>query len=109
MERFTRRVASPHKLEISGQFGSAAHIPSVPGFPIEMLVDQIAKALVDDPQQVSVSTLNGDHTTVLELRVAKSDLGKVIGKQGRTAQAMRTLLSAVSSKERKRTVLEIIE
>jgi len=73
------------------------------------LVLQIAQALVDKPEQVSVAEVEGNQTTVLELMVAKEDLGKVIGKQGRTAQAMRTILSAVSSKLKKRTVLEIIE
>lgn len=73
------------------------------------LVTYIARALVDKPEDVSVAEVEGNQTTVLELTVAKEDLGKVIGKQGRTAQAMRTILSAVSSKIKKRTVLEIIE
>jgi predicted RNA-binding protein YlqC (UPF0109 family) len=73
------------------------------------LVAYIARSLVDRPEQVSVAEVEGNQTTVLELTVAKEDLGKVIGKQGRTAQAMRTILSAVSSKVKKRTVLEIIE
>lgn len=73
------------------------------------LVTYIAQSLVDKPEQVSVAEVEGNQTTVLELTVAKEDLGKVIGKQGRTAQAMRTILSAVSSKIKKRTVLEIIE
>jgi predicted RNA-binding protein YlqC (UPF0109 family) len=73
------------------------------------LVTYIARSLVDKPDQVSVAEVEGNQTTVLELTVAKEDLGKVIGKQGRTAQAMRTILSAVSSKIKKRTVLEIIE
>jgi predicted RNA-binding protein YlqC (UPF0109 family) len=73
------------------------------------LVEYIAKALVDDPDQVHVSEVNGDQTSVLELKVAKDDLGKVIGKQGRSARAMRTILSAASTKLKKRTVLEIIE
>ena len=73
------------------------------------LVTYIARALVDKPEQVSVAEVEGNQTTVLELTVAKEDLGKVIGKQGRTAQAMRTILGAVSSKVKKRTVLEIIE
>lgn len=73
------------------------------------LIHQIAQALVDQPDHVRVSEVEGNQTTVLELKVAKDDLGKVIGKQGRTAQAMRTILGAVSSKEKKRTVLEIIE
>ncbi len=73
------------------------------------LIEYIAKALVDDPDQVNVSEVSGDHTCVLELKVAKEDLGKVIGKQGRSARAMRTILSAASTKLKKRTVLEIIE
>lgn len=73
------------------------------------LVTYIARSLVDKPEDVSVAEVQGNQTTVLELTVAKEDLGKVIGKQGRTAQAMRTILSAVSSKIKKRTVLEIIE
>jgi len=64
---------------------------------------------VDNPEQVSVEEVEGNQTSVLELKVAKEDLGKVIGKQGRTARAMRTILSASSAKIKKRTVLEIIE
>ena len=73
------------------------------------LIEYIAKALVDEPDQVIVSEVIGDQTSVLELKVAKDDLGKVIGKQGRSARAMRTILSAASTKLKKRTVLEIIE
>ena len=73
------------------------------------LIKYIAQSLVDDPDQVDVQEIKAQQTLVLELRVAKEDLGKVIGKKGRTAQAIRTILSAVSSKVRKRTVLEIIE
>lgn len=73
------------------------------------LVAYIAKALVDFPDQVTVEEVEGNQTSVLELKVAKEDLGKVIGKQGRTARAMRTILSAASAKIKKRTVLEIIE
>jgi uncharacterized protein len=73
------------------------------------LIKYIAQALVDNPDQVSVSEVEGNQTSVLELKVAKEDLGKVIGKQGRTARAMRTILSAASAKVKKRTVLEIIE
>ena len=73
------------------------------------LIEYIAKALVDNPDQVLVSEVIGDQTSVLELKVAKEDLGKVIGKQGRSARAMRTILSAASTKLKKRTVLEIIE
>ena len=73
------------------------------------LIKYIAEALVDHPDQVSVAEVEGNQTSVLELKVAKEDLGKVIGKQGRTARAMRTILSAASAKVKKRTVLEIIE
>ena len=73
------------------------------------LITYIAKALVDHPEEVEVSEVEGNQTSVLELKVAKEDLGKVIGKQGRTARAMRTILSAASAKIKKRTVLEIIE
>ena len=73
------------------------------------LIDYIARALVDHPEQVSVSEIEGNQTSVLSLKVAKEDLGKVIGKQGRTARAMRTILSAASAKIKKRSVLEIIE
>ncbi len=73
------------------------------------LIYYIAKALVDQRDQVGVSEIEGNQTSVLELNVAKEDLGKVIGKQGRTARAMRTILSAASAKIKKRTVLEIIE
>jgi predicted RNA-binding protein YlqC (UPF0109 family) len=73
------------------------------------LIYTIAKALVDHPDQVTVDEVEGNQTSVLELKVAKEDLGKVIGKQGRTARAMRTILSAASAKIKKRTVLEIIE
>ncbi len=73
------------------------------------LLELIAKALVDNPDKVSVSEVGGEQTTILELRVAPEDLGKVIGKQGRTARAIRTILSAAGMKLRKRFHLEIIE
>jgi len=73
------------------------------------LITYVAKALVDNPEAVEVSEVEREQTSVIELKVAKSDLGKVIGKQGRTARAMRTILSAASTKIRKRAVLEIIE
>ncbi|RLC20748.1 MAG: KH domain-containing protein [Deltaproteobacteria bacterium] len=73
------------------------------------LIAYIAKALVDKPEDVSVTEIEGEQTSVIELKVAKEDLGKVIGKQGRTARAMRTILSAASTKINKRSVLEIIE
>ena len=73
------------------------------------LVEAIAKALVDQPDKVAVREVQGEQTTVLELRVATEDLGKVIGKQGKTARAIRTLLAAGGMKIRKRFVLEILE
>jgi len=72
-------------------------------------VEFIAKALVDNPDEVHVEEVKGAQTSVIELKVAKEDLGKVIGKQGRTAHAIRTILNAASTKLRKRAVLEIIE
>jgi len=77
--------------------------------PIRELITMIAKALVDKPDEVEVGEVEGEQTTVIELRVAKEDLGKVIGKQGRTARALRTILSAASTKLRRRSVLEILE
>ena len=76
---------------------------------MKTLIEEIAKALVDHPDEVLVSEVEGEQTTVLELRVDPQDLGKVIGKQGRTARAMRTLLGAVGTKENKRILLEILE
>jgi len=73
------------------------------------LVEMIAKALVDNPDEVAVTEVEGEQITVLELRVEQSDLGKVIGKQGRTARSIRTLLGAAGMKLRKRFVLEILE
>lgn len=73
------------------------------------LIEHLAKALVDIPNEVEVREIEGEQTTVLELKVAKSDLGKVIGKQGRTARALRTILTGASTKLRKRSVLEILE
>ncbi len=79
--------------------------------PMELsaLVTLVAKALVDEPEAVIVDEIQGTSTTVIELRVAQQDLGKVIGKRGRNAQAMRTILSAASTKLGKRAVLEILE
>jgi hypothetical protein len=73
------------------------------------LIIKIVKALVDNPEQVQITEIEGRQTVVLELRVDKSDMGKVIGKQGRTANAIRTLLNAASGKVGKRFVLEIVE
>ncbi len=73
------------------------------------LLEHIAKSLVDNPDAVEVNEIEGQQTSVLELKVAKEDIGKVIGKQGRTARALRAILSAASSKLNKRAVLEILE
>jgi len=73
------------------------------------LVESMAKALVDSPDEVAVKEVDGEKTTVFELRVASTDLGKVIGKQGKTARAMRTILGAAGTKIGKRCVLEILE
>ena len=73
------------------------------------LIEYIAKSLVDQPDAVKVTEVEGERTSVIELSVAKEELGKIIGKQGKTARAMRTILSAASTKKRKRTILEIIE
>ncbi len=80
-----------------------------PGGDMRALVEQIAQALVDAPDQVQVTAVEDGEATVLELRVAPTDLGKVIGKQGRTAKSIRTLLGAASMKLKKRYTLDIIE
>ena len=76
---------------------------------LKELIEYVSKALVDMPEEVEVNEIEGEQTTVVELKVDKSDLGKVIGKQGRTARALRTILNAASAKLKKRSVLEIIE
>ena len=76
---------------------------------MKALIEYIAKSLVDHPEEVQVSEVEGEQTSVLEPTVSQEDLGKVFGKQGRTARAMRTILSAASTKSKKRTVLEILE
>jgi Predicted RNA-binding protein (contains KH domain) len=76
---------------------------------LKELVEYIAQSLVDKPEDVQVTEVGGEQTIVYELRVAKDDLGKVIGKQGRTARAIRTILGAASTKLKKRSVLEILE
>lgn len=76
---------------------------------MKALVEYIAKSLVDLPDEVQVNEVEGEQVSVLELKVAKSDLGKIIGKQGRTARALRTILGAASIRANKRAVLEILE
>jgi len=79
------------------------------GGDMRALVEQIAKALVDEPEQVAVRSVDGEQVTVLELRVSPNDLGKVIGKQGRTARSIRTIVGAAGMKLKKRYTLEILE
>ncbi len=89
-----------------------ARTPALPGFgddKMKELVELIARALVDRPDEVNVKEIEGSQATVLELRVADGDLGKVIGKQGRTARAIRAILNASGIKLKKRFVLEILE
>jgi predicted RNA-binding protein YlqC (UPF0109 family) len=76
---------------------------------MKQLIEDIAKALVDIPEEVQVKELQGEQTTVLELKVAPTDLGKIIGKQGRTARSIRTILGAASMKLHRRYELDIIE
>ena len=76
---------------------------------MKALIETMSKALVDKPEEVSVNEITGEKTTVYELKVAPGDLGKVIGRAGKTAQAMRTILSAAGTKMGKRCVLEILE
>lgn len=76
---------------------------------LKELVESIVRKLVDNPTQVSVSEISGEQATIIELRVAPEDLGKVIGREGRTARSIRTLVHAAATKERKRAVLEILE
>ncbi|MFZ5571756.1 MAG: KH domain-containing protein [Thermodesulfobacteriota bacterium] len=76
---------------------------------MKQLIEIIARELVDEPNVVSITEVGGMYTSILELRVAKSDIGKIIGKNGRTVSALRTIISAVSAKGKKRTVLEILE
>lgn len=76
---------------------------------MKALIEAMAKSLVDKPEEVRVAEIDGEKTTVYELRVAQTDLGKVIGKQGKTARAMRTILGAAGTKLGKRCVLEILE
>jgi len=79
------------------------------GGDMRELVERIAKALVDEPEQVAVRSVDGEELTVLELSVSANDLGKVIGKQGRTARSIRSILGAASMKLKKRYALEILE
>lgn len=98
-------------LSTSPKTNNPAAITECRGGKMQMrdLIEFMAKALVDNPDSVEVREIEGEQSSVIELRVSREDLGKVIGKQGRTARAMRTILSAASTKLRKRAVLDIIE
>ena len=76
---------------------------------LKQIVEIIARALVDDPESVSVNEVGGRQTAILEIKVAKADIGKIIGRQGRTASSLRVLLGAVAAKENKRAWIEIVE
>jgi uncharacterized protein len=116
-----KRRSSKHKVLALGKFGQLSppelilERRSIKGalelMEAEMkeLIEDIAKALVDKPEEVAVHAIEGEQTTVLELRVAPTDLGKVIGKQGRTARSIRTILGAAGMKMKKRFTLEILE
>jgi predicted RNA-binding protein YlqC (UPF0109 family) len=73
------------------------------------LIEKIAQALVDNPDQVEINAVEGEHSTVIELKVAKADIGKIIGKRGNTANAIRAILNAASGKSKRRVSLEIID
>jgi predicted RNA-binding protein YlqC (UPF0109 family) len=81
----------------------------VEGKPMKELIEQIAKTIVENPEEVQVRAIEGEHAVVIELRVAPGDIGKVIGKQGRTITAMRTILNAARAQKEKRQILEVIE
>ena len=85
------------------------NVPRAEDKEMKDLIEYIAKLLVDHPDAVKVIEVEGERTSVIELSVAKEDMGKIIGKQGKTASAIRTLLNAASMKQKKRTILEIIE
>ena len=84
-------------------------LQAIRGWGMKELVEQIVKAMVDRPESVEITEIQGNHAHVIELSVAKEDLGKVIGKGGAHASAIRTILAAASGKENKRYILEIIE
>ncbi len=90
-------------------FRSAGHSTRTEDTDMKELVEMIAKALVDDPNKVSATEEMENETTVIKLTVAKEDMGRIIGKEGRTAKAMRTLLNAVSTKSNKKAILKIVE
>ncbi len=94
-------------LSISDSSAAEAVVPEEA--QMKELIEMIAKALVDSPDEVAVNAIEGEQSTVLELKVAPNDLGKVIGKQGRTARAIRTILGAAGMKLRRRYTLEILE
>jgi uncharacterized protein len=89
--------------------GRASDTGVLPSMALKELITTIARALVDDPDSVEVTEIEGDHNSLIELKVAKNDIGKVIGKDGRTAQSMRTILTAASTKLGRRAHLDIVD
>jgi predicted RNA-binding protein YlqC (UPF0109 family) len=96
-------------MRLAASVNAAPHAPAVREWDMKELVEMIVKALVDHPDAVEITEIKGNHAHVIELCVAKEDLGKVIGKGGAHASAIRTILAAASGKENKRYILEIIE
>jgi uncharacterized protein len=88
---------------------SSSHAGSKKLGELSKMIEYVVRMLVDFPDQVHINEIEGENTTVIEVKVAKEDLGKIIGKQGRTARAVRTILNGASTKLRRRTVLEIVE
>ena len=101
MTRPSRPASARRQMPGSGTF--------VEGKPMKELIEQIAKTIVEKPEEVQVRAIEGEHAVVIELRVDRDDIGKVIGKQGRTITAMRTILNAARAQKEKRQILEVIE
>lgn len=100
---------SPYRDQPHGRLRLVAMGLFAEGKPMKELIEQIAKAIVEKPEDVQVRSIEGENAIVIELRVAKEDIGKVIGKKGRTISAMRTILNATRAQKRKRQVLEVVE
>ena len=108
-EEIANRIGGASKIVVTAACMGQMKMTGEQAGDMRVLIEQIAKSLVDEPEQVAVQAVEEDGGTVLELKVAPNDLGKVIGKQGRTARAMRTLLGAASMKLHRRYSLEILE
>lgn len=106
-DSLARRLNQPPKVSISS--GSPVTLYEAEDTAMKTLVESIAKALVDDPTQVNATEETEEDTLVISLNVAKEDMGRIIGKEGRTAKAIRTILNAVSTKDNKKAILKIVE